>query len=331
MIESLKFIVIEDSPDDKKEVLLKLADFGFQGKNKIGVADSYNGAKELLEDKAEQVDVVFLDLNLPRDSADGTTEKGHGKSLLDLIHKEINRRSNTGIKVIVISGEDLHDGGYHDVFMDAYKDTLIGVVQKSNLTRMLKANIKRLKKDPLRSRISRNNIDVLSYYDTVVDPDQPIEERLKSARSIAIRLVMNDVDYQNRSLDSCIECSDDLNSLIKNYIEERFEAGFNGKKHVKQSAITTDEGWAGFLWRGNMVQHLYTLNAYRNMYVHIAEQPFRSSGATADTWDIPEDILLKVESGERMGKVIELIVQELLEWYLPWHEQVYMPYFHPNS
>ena len=37
-------------------------------------------------------------------------------------------------------------------------------------------------------------------------------------------------------------------------------------------------------------------------------------------------MLRAVEIGESTGKLIELTVNEVLDWYLPWHEQVYLPW-----
>jgi hypothetical protein len=75
-----------------------------------------------------------------------------------------------------------------------------------------------------------------------------------------------------------------------------------------------------------MIQHLQTLNSYRNLYEHLDEQPFRSVDGSPDGWNIPHAVLQSLESGQAVGRVAELIVRELLEWYLPWHEQVYLPW-----
>jgi hypothetical protein len=32
------------------------------------------------------------------------------------------------------------------------------------------------------------------------------------------------------------------------------------------------------------------------------------------------------DKGVSVGKIIDLIILDLLEWYLPWHEQVYLPW-----
>ena len=82
--------------------------------------------------------------------------------------------------------------------------------------------------------------------------------------------------------------------------------------------------WSSFLWRGTTFQHLYTINSYRNLLEHIEEQPFRAINGPG--WNIPDDVMDKCEKGERLGQMIELIMTELLEWYLPWHEQVYLPW-----
>ena len=37
--------------------------------------------------------------------------------------------------------------------------------------------------------------------------------------------------------------------------------------------------------------------------------------------------LPKMEKGIRIGMIAELITIDLLEWYLPWHEQVYLPWY----
>lgn len=331
MNDNIRFAIVEDNDNDLEEVLNVLADFEFNPKLKLGQASTYEHAKEVIEENADSLDVLFLDLNIPKNNADGKPEKGNGRAILDLVHEDLNRRANIEIKVIVVSGEDLIDGVQDDLFKRTYKETLVGIVQKANLSIMLKANLKRLRKDPLRSRMSKNRLDVIDDYDKLIDPSQPIKERAMSARAIAIRLVMNELDHFNQKKDSCSEYSDDLNSLIDEIVKGRFSAGYGGKVRVKKSTITAKDGWEGFLWRGQFIQHLYTLNSIRNTFIHMSEQPLRTSGSKSDTWEIPDDVLLKVESGEYLGQVIELIVRELLDWYLPWHEQVYLPYFHPTS
>ena len=320
MYETYRFILVEDKNDDAREVLIQLNDAGFKPENKFGKAENYDSAKSLLEDNAANLDVVFLDLNIPRNESDGRPEKGHGGALLDLIHKDLNQRGGIDIKVIIISGEDLHDGMQSSIYEDYYKGTLCGIVKKTDLATMLKASLKRLRRDPLRSRILRNNLDILNSYDVINDPGKPIRERLKEARKIGIKLLQTEIDHHKGFLNSCADCADDLNGLLKKYVENRFIG------RVKISTVTPPGNWNEFLWRGTIIQHFYTLNSYRNIIEHLEEQPFRSVDNYPKIWEIPDDLLSTLESGFSVTKIAELIVKDLLEWYLPWHEQVYIPW-----
>ena len=326
MNDGIRFIVVEDKAEDRREVLSQLSDVGFVAENKLGVAETYEDAKELLEEYADRIDVVFLNLNIPRSLTDGRPEKSHGKAILEIIHADLNRRVGNDIKVIVVSGEDLQDGVYDKLFLEVYRGTLLGIVQKAELQRMLKASVRRLRKDPMRSRLRRAELDVVDHYDTVIDSGSPIKERLKSARSLAIRLAQNEVDHHLARRGASEAYADDLNGLIKDHIESRFSEDSSGQRRIKSSQITTPGGWGAFLWRGAMVQHLYAINSYRNRFEHAAGQSYRNQGQAPDTWSIPAELLHAVEDGGEVGKLAEITVRELLTWYLPWHEQVYLPW-----
>ena len=132
MLESLKFVIVEDKAEDRNEVLSQLADAGLLPANKLGAAETYQDAKGLLEARhAADVNVVFLDLNIPRDARDGRPEKSHGKAILDIIHADLNRRAGNDIRVIVVSGEDLQDGMQDQLLYDFYKGTLVSIARKT--------------------------------------------------------------------------------------------------------------------------------------------------------------------------------------------------------
>jgi CheY-like chemotaxis protein len=325
MDEKPRFIVVEDKDEDRREVLKLLGRGGFEREQNLGQATTYEEAKRLLESQCRDISVVFLDLNIPRDPSDARPEKDHGKAVLDLIHEDLNRRAQVDIRVIVVSGEDIIDGMGATMLEQLYEGTLVGVARKAFLPKMLKAKIKLLKKDPLRNRIRRLDIDILRQYDSVIDTAPPIKERLKDAKSLAIRLLMNERDYHEGRLGASDARADDLRGLIGD-LEHRFTPNRDNKRFVKASAIETSGGWGAFLWRGTMVQHLYTLNSYRNLYEHIDQQPFRNATTNPDEWNIPAGVLTRAEEGHSLGQVTELIVKELLAWYLPWHEQVYLPW-----
>jgi CheY-like chemotaxis protein len=326
MSEKPKVIIIEDKDEDLREVSNYIADIEFcNGEDILGTAGTYSDALGLLEEKSEETDVVFLDLNLPRDAQDARPEKGHGRRLLDHIHN-LNKRASVSIKVIVVSAETLDEVWDKEPLKKEYGATLVGFVHKAELPRMLKSNLRRLRRDLLRDRIRRGEIEVLNQYDSIVNPECPIRERLAEARSLAIRLVQYELDYFSRSLGSSDWLTDDLNGAIKD-LESRFnEDPKSGRRYVSASAIRTPGGWGAFLWRGTLIQHLYALNNYRNDHVHVNQKPFRGDGQSQDEWVIPPIVLVSAERGEILGQIVELIVCELLEWFIPWHEQVYLPW-----
>ena len=224
-----------------------------------------------------------------------------------------------------MSGEDLADGFQDDMLYRQYQNTLVSIVQKADLVETLRKNLDRLNRDPLRMEIERLHLAVLPQYDTVVDPGKPILDRLESARNLAIRLLLNEADHFANRLNYRDDLLDDLNGLLK-AIEARFQPDRDQKRRVKVSTIISKGGWGAFLWRGPMIQNLYTLNSYRNTYIHIGAQPLRNPAPEGETWQIPPSTLTKLEAGTTVGKIVELIVRELLEWYLPWHRDVYAPW-----
>ena len=323
MIDTFKFMVVEDVERDRKEVLNQLIDAGFEVDNLLACPMTFQKALEALDDHAEDLDVVFLDLNLPRDESDPRPEKGHGRELLKTIHRSYNPR--LGIRVVVVSGEDLLDGFADKNMYDAWPGTLISIAQKSELSKTLKASLKRLRKDPLAQRIRRAKVDgILGHYECVADATQPVGERLKAARAIAVRLVRNEVDHHLGTVGGTRGYADNLNGMIHDHIESRFAPGRDGKCYVDIGKIRSDGGWDAFLWRGATVQHLYALNQYRNTYEHLRERPYDEKSKAH--WKVPRDTMERVRSGQSVGMIAECIVRDLLDWYLPWHEQVYQPW-----
>lgn len=325
MSEQPKFILVEDNRQDRLEVLNVLASVGYTPDSKLGEATTYLDARSLLEQYADQLDLVLLDLNIPRDEQDQHPDEGNGSALLDLIHEDFNRRGRVEIKVIIVSGQDLAGGAGGVLLQRHYAGTLIGIARKADLATMLKRRLKDLRRDPLRSLLRRLEVDVLDQYDATMDSSLPIKERLKNARTLAIRLVMNDCDCHSNRLGSVIHLADDLLGLVKE-LGRRFRQDDPQRPRFKASTAQPAGSWGAFLWRGTTIQHLQTLNSYRNSYEHLDEQPFRTVAGSPDQWNIPHAVLQSVESGQTTGRLAELIVCELLEWYLPWHEQVYLPW-----
>jgi CheY-like chemotaxis protein len=327
MLDSLKYLIVEDKEADRLEVSNKLSDAGLSPENCLGQAGTYDEALSMLESAAGDLDVVFLDLNIPRNERDSRPERGHGRRLLQTIHRDLNNRAGVEIQVIIISAEDLDDDMAGPMLRDLYAGTLVGTVPKDDLTKRLKTNLKRVLKDPILMRLRRGRVDVIDDYETLMDNSKDPDTRLGAAKRLACRLVRYDGDYRKRRIGACDGYGEELNSAIKELIESRFEPDLRGRVFVEIGKVKSGDQWANFLWRGAMVQHLYTINSYRNMFgAHQASRSYRIGGGASDEWSIPPEVLEKVEDGHRVLQIVELAVKELLEWYLPWHEQVYLPW-----
>ena len=155
MLETLSYAIIEDNIGDQDEIANQVISAGFLAKNLVDVAETYEEAKALLEENAVRLDVVFLDLRLPRDAQDGRSEREHGKKLLDLIHYDLNRRAEVDIRVIVVSGEEIQDGMTDATLHQLFDHTLVDIAQKVDLPNRIKASVKKLMKDPLMTRLRR--------------------------------------------------------------------------------------------------------------------------------------------------------------------------------
>lgn len=323
MTEDLFFMVVEDEDAARDEVLDRLADHGFRRDNLLATPASYDDAQAAIAHDAHRLDVVFLDLNIPRNCTDAKPERGHGRGILEYIHRDLNTRPGVDIKVIVVSNEDLLDGFSDKNLEDAFRDTLVGICPKIALATMLPSRLKRLRRDPLLARIRRAQLSIVDEYLTLFDKQSGIEARLEAARRIAIRLVTNELDNHNGRLESCPKLRDDLFRLLRDQVEPRFLLEGEERGKVKCSAIGVEQ-WGTFLWRGAMMQHLYAINTYRNVFAHLNEQPYRVGGA--ESWSPDLGLTEKQEQGGNVGDVVALIVEDLLAWYLPWHEQVYRPW-----
>jgi hypothetical protein len=326
MLETLSYAIIEDNVGDQEEVAKQIVSAGFIADKLIDVAETYDDAKALLEGHAEQLDVVFLDLRLPRDAQDGRPERAHGKKLLDLIHGELNRRAEVDIRVIVVSGEDIQDGMTDATLRQHYSPTLVDIAPKADLPSRIKSSVKKLTKDPLLMRLRRARVDVAAEYEDLMNTGLSVDDRLKAAKRLACRLVRYDGDFRKGRVGAWDGIGEDLNGAIKAIVESRFRAPRPGYGIVKIDNLGPGEYWEQFLWRGAMLQHLYTINAYRGVFQHLEEQAYTLGSDKPDEWKVPAEVLAQVEQGDRVIQAVELLVRELLDWYLPWHEQIYQPW-----
>lgn len=327
-----KVLVVEDRAEERRSVINHLQRYGVcTADSLLPPAGTFAEACQLLERHGPEVKLVSLDLNIPMDDQDLSPDNSNGGKLLERIH-ELNGKADHQIRVIVVSGQEIAKGWNASNLLERFSETLVGVARKDEMPRSFVDQLQKLQKDPLRTALIDLDVGIVEHYDIVFDSRQRIKERLKSARCLAIRLLQNEKNHFHDTLGMSDADADDLGGLIQD-VTDRFRGqtirkrdGTDFQKRIVNASQLERGSWSSFLWRGSLLQHLYCLNNYRNDYEHIAEKPFRSVGGQQDQWNIPEATLRSLERGERLGQLLELITGDLLDWYLPWHEQVYLPW-----
>lgn len=330
--ERTKVLVVEDRIEERRAVINHLQRYGVcNADTLLPPAGTYTEACRIIEIYGPEIKLVSLDLNIPLDDQDGSPDNSNGGKLLEHIH-DMNGKPDHQMRVIVVSGQEIAKGWNASNLMTRFCDTLVGVARKDAMPRSFIEQLQKLGRDPLRNALVDLNFGVVDDYDVVVDSQQRIKERLKCARSLAIRLLQNEKDHFHDSIGVSEANADDLGRLIQDVVDRfseqtlRRRDGSEFQKRIVSASEMEHGSWHSFVWRGSLLQHLYCLNNYRNDYEHIADKPFRCGGGRPDDWQIPPDTLRSLERGERLGQIVELIVGDLLHWYLPWHEQVYLPW-----
>ena len=85
------------------------------------------------------------------------------------------------------------------------------------------------------------------------------------------------------------------------------------------------------LWRGNVLDQLYLINGWRNQVEHSDRDfPFDSAVGLAelDNFKIPGRNELLIDRMRRyryIESALAVLVEDLLHWYRPWHEGVFLP------
>lgn len=317
----LSYLVIEDRAEDRRQLNDILADEGFDP-DRGHTAEYRDEAKEKLAELASALDVVFLDLNIPIKPSDTRPERDNGRSLLTFIRDDLNHRPGVDISVIVVSGEDVHDDFHRSTLMDAYKGTLAGVCPKTELSRVLKAVLKRLRRDPLRSSLRNANPALEEAYAAVVEGTGPIKDRLECAKNIVRWLLACDLELTTGRVGAATTYGDNISKLVNAVLAARFTPDGEYDPRPNMRLLKPGLLWKDNPWRGAMIQHIRSINLYRNTYIHIADQSFDAPHA----WVPDAAHLQECQEGKAVGTIVAGMITDLLRWMLPWHQNVYAPW-----
>ena len=325
MEASMNFIIVEDHDQEAQALQEALADLGFRPQNQLALARSALAAREEITRHEASLAIVFLDLCLPSSPDASRIDNEVGYELLDWLHGDLNRKGHRNIRVVIVSGQYRLTGVVDHALHSGYEGTLIGVVHKENLRADLTEVLATLTRDPLLETLIRLRVDVISDYQTVVNPTFSANSRCLAAKRIACKLLTNDSDYRNRKV-AAASYGDDLNRAIKEVVEGRFKPDQKQKRRVVKSNIESGDAWETFIWRGAMLEHLYGINNYRNRIEHLAEHDYVCAPPGRNEWNIPHEEIEYFSRGEDVTEIVTLQIKALLRWYLPWHEQVYLPW-----
>jgi CheY-like chemotaxis protein len=324
MLADLTYLIVEDKAKEATTLAEQLVAQGLDP-GKCSMARTASGARSEISSGGGNVDLVFLDLAIPDIDEKSVPDADHGHALLRWIHDDWNARHARRIRVAIVSGQYLLSGVLDEELRKRYEGTLIGIVIKGR-PEMLADCLAAVADDPLLDKLIGLRVGVDAEYRTIVDPASPVEKKCKAAIQLACRLVMNEGDYRRGALGTC-RYGDKLHLAIKEVIEARFKPPADNLPRVRKSNMISGEAWGHFLWRGAMVDHLYGINHYRNRNLHIADHDYVSEDPTTDEWNPPNDVLQHFRSGADLAVIVREQVRALVKWYLPWHEQVYLPWF----
>lgn len=328
MLTDLSYLIAEDKPKEATTLAEQLVAHGFDP-GKCSLARTASGARSEIGSAGGSPDLVFLDLAIPDIDEKSPPDANHGLALLRWIHDEWNPRHARKVRVAIVSGQYALSGVLDEELRKRYEGTLIGIVIKGQ-PEMLKGCLAALSDDPLLNKLIQLGVGVETEYRTVVDPASSVEKQGKAAKQLACRLVMNEGDYRRGAIGAC-QYGDNLNKAIKELIEVRFKESAPNQRWVKKNNMQPGDGWGRFLWRGAMLEHLYGINNYRNRNEHIADHDYISEDPTTDEWNPPYAILQHFRSGADVAVIIQAQVRALIQWYLPWHEQVYLPWLNAQK
>ena len=317
-----RYLIVEDHDQELRALQNTLLNFGFS--NHLGVAKSAQSGRDEITAHRAELDLVFLDLGIPESENASRIDNNFGYELLEWIHNIVNRQSGRKVQVIIVSGQYDLTGIPDEKLRSAYEGTLVGVVKKENLKDDLGRVIAQLGADPLLQELIRMELsDLIPDYQVLFGANTSTKDKCKAAVLIACRLLANDGDFREKRKGAC-QFGDDLGRAISQVIMRRFVAVEGKGPYVAKKYLAPNLRWDEFVWRGVTLEHLYGIKNFRNRFEHLAEQNYLDD--SGGEWQVPTTVATRFCQGDDVVEVIRLQVKSLLQWYLPWHEQVYLPW-----
>jgi hypothetical protein len=325
LLANVRYYVVEDRDESLRDVLQQARLVGLKADRKIGVARNLGDAIQEISDKWQEIDLIFLDLSIPDDAVDSSLQgKDRGKRLLDLIHKDLNSRGMHRISVIIVSGE-VDDESDQEMWVDRYQPTVIGFVSKDDMTVGIRQCVFRYCDSGMDSRLGRLWPAAVPMFRDVNNQSKSATDRSLAAYELGCLLLKNVEAYECSRLTQPPSGGTDLNALVKGYLDRNFRPSPKGGIFSDLRYLRGQPGQ--WILRGYMIEHLYSLLKYRNAVVHLTDTgPFHDGKNDYGLWRECPDVVKRLTDAKGICEILSIIVQDILEWYLPWHERVYLPW-----
>lgn len=318
-LEDVRYFVVEDREDALTSVLQMARVSGLRTENRLGVAKDLDSAMTTINTKWRDIDLILLDLNIPKNDDDTHLSKDNGEIILKLVHEDINLRGGHAISIIIVSGEV--DSSFEERFWLNHRPTVIGLAAKNELSKTLPQCLQKLSQDSILLQLRRVFPEAQHAYLDLTDPNKSANDRSLAGLKLGCFILKSINAYEYNRTDAAYAQTQDLNSLIREYLQRNFEAPhYSDLRKLRGSR----QKW---ILRGYMVEHLYSLLKYRNSIIHLIDTgPFHDGSNEYAIWADYPDVIRYLERADGICKILAQIAQDLLQWYLPWHEKVYLPW-----
>jgi len=305
-MNELKCLIVEDEPDWQERFQRACVQRGFRTEQLSVAPDK---ATAIVQVENSQPDIVILDLGIPSRADQGDIAERNGRDVLRRIH-DSDRENLTRTVVLIVSGR------IDDYSQQRYEEDplVVRAVNKDDVADALPKLLKRAEKAALRTfRDLKNHWpEMLPKFERLMSESARPSEVLADAYAIA-NGILRDVGQTVMGAQYPIDIGDDdMFARIHVLRGSSSKLDHRSPHHEKLSS----EIWID----GIVYQHLETIRNYYNCHRHYGRlAPTASHRCLLDV-NVPVERTYfdELENMARLPHILRPVVQDLLDWYLPW-------------
>ena len=326
-LADIRFAIVEDRDDAMEDLLVVIKGAGLSLGHCVGKWTDFDSARAGLDAKWRDIDILFLDLNIPLNASDSKPTKDHGRTMLDYIINDLNRRGPHKMSVVIVSGE-VHENYERELWLGNYKAIVVGLAMKGQLTTTLPGMLQSYCDDPYTAQLRSCWPGAETLFQTILDENETAQKRLLDCQTLASLMLKNIAQFERKLPDQSSIAGLQLKDLLTDYLVRNFKPTDPAKpwsvySSLKQLKVPTDS----WILRGYIFEYLSTINSFRNSFIHQSDTgPFHDGSGAYGIWSESTDEIRRLEEGQRMCQMLVLLIKDVLDWYLPWHRKVYLPW-----